>query len=123
MKSLVHFFVVVMIGLSLPLSLSAQTIDELKTRAANGDAMAQYNLGDRYYNGEGVTKDSAEAVRWWRKAAEQGVAEAQGILGTCYSFGYGVTKDDTEAVKWLRKAAEQGDTKAKIKLNDMGVVW
>ena len=44
MKNLFHFFVVVMIGLSLPLSLSAQTIDELKTRAANGDAMAQYNF-------------------------------------------------------------------------------
>ena len=87
MKNLFHFFVVVMIGLLLPLSLSAQTIDELKTRAANGDADAQFNLGKRYYKGEGVTKDFAEAVRWYRKAAEQGVAEA------------------------------------KIKLNDMGVVW
>ena len=123
MKNLFHFFVVVMIGLLLPLSLSAQTIDELKTRAANGDAAAQHDLGLCYYNGEGVTKDYAEAVRWWRKAAEQGVAAAQNNLGVCYDNGEGVTKDDAEAVRWYRKAAEQGDAKAKIKLNDMGMVW
>ena len=68
---------IVAVGLLLPLSLSAQTIDELKTRAANGDADAQNNLGLRYYNGEGVTKDYAEAARWWRKAAEQGYSKAK----------------------------------------------
>ena len=123
MKNLFHFFVVVMIGLLLPLSLSAQTIDELKTRAANGDAAAQNNLGLCYAEGEGVTKDYAEAVRWWRKAAEQGDADAQYNLGWCYANGEGVTKDVAEAVRWYRKAAEQGLAKAKIKLNDMGVNW
>ena len=80
MKSLVHFFAVVMKRLLSLLSLSAQTIDELKTRAANGDAEAQNNLGNCYYNGEGVTKDYAEAVRWYRKAAEQGHANAKIVL-------------------------------------------
>ena len=123
MKNLFHFFVVVTIGLLPPLSLSAQTIDELKTRAANGDAEAQFNLGKRYYKGEGVTKDYAEAVRWWRKSAEQGHAKAQGILGYCYHSGEGVTKDYAKAVRWLRKAAEQGHVDAKRRLNEMGVNW
>ena len=99
---------VVIVGLLLPLSLSAQTIEELKILAANGDAKAQCNLGLHYYNGEDVTKDDAEAVNWWRKAAEQGYANAQYSLGWCYCNGVGVTKDDAEAVSWLRKAAEQG---------------
>jgi TPR repeat protein len=30
-----------------------------------------------YENGDGVEQDSAEAVRWYKKAAEQGDADAQ----------------------------------------------
>ena len=86
-------------------------------------ADAQYNLGVHYYNGEGVTKNDNEAVKWCRKAAEQGLAEAQYNLALYYINSKDTTKDDAEAVKWLRKAAEQGDSKAKIKLNDMGVNW
>ena len=29
-----------------------------------------FNLGVAYDNGEGVTKDVAEALRWYRKAAD-----------------------------------------------------
>ena len=76
MKTLTELLIVA-VGLLLSLSLSAQTIDELKTRAANGDAEAQFNLGVFYENGYGVTKDYTEAVKWWRKAAEQGDAEAK----------------------------------------------
>jgi uncharacterized protein len=74
-----------------------------------------------YANGSGVTKDEAEAVKWYRKAAEQGLAVAQYFLGVMYANGSGVTKDETEAVKWHRKAADQGDERAKaalLKLNN-----
>ncbi|MEG2465569.1 MAG: SEL1-like repeat protein, partial [Kiritimatiellia bacterium] len=43
-------------------------------------ADAQYNLGCCYLKGEGVARDEAEAVEWWRKAAAQGVAEAKRAL-------------------------------------------
>jgi len=46
------------------------------TAAEQGDAEAQYNLGVRYANGEGVPEDYKEAVKWFRKAAEQGFAAA-----------------------------------------------
>ena len=85
----------------------------LLERAEMGDAEAQYNLGDTYANGIGVTKDDEEAVKWYRKAAEQGHAEAQFSLGLMYAFGEGVAKDLEEAVKWYRKAAEQGLAEAK----------
>jgi len=76
------------------------------------DKETQFNLGLSYYNGEGVTKDSMEAVYWWRKAAEQGFAKAQNNLGFSYMIGLGVEKDPTQAVYWWRKAAEQEHSNA-----------
>lgn len=84
------------------------SINSLKKSAEQGDAWAQNTLGVCYYDGNGVAKDSKEAVKWYRKAAEQGDAWAQGNLGFCYYNGNGVEKDYQEAVKWSRKAAEQG---------------
>ena len=53
---------------------------EYYDKAVAGDALAQCLLGHCYLNGEGVTKDYAEAVKWFRKAAEQGQAEAKEAL-------------------------------------------
>ena len=69
---------------------------------------AQYNLGFMYTNGEGVPRDNAEAVRWYRLAAEQGYAKAQLNLGGMYALGRGLPQDDAEAVRWFRLAADQG---------------
>ncbi len=49
---------------------------EIYNAAEQGDAQAQLNLGVCYWNGNGVAKDYAEAVKWFRKAAEQGINEA-----------------------------------------------
>jgi hypothetical protein len=76
--------------------------------AEKGIAEAQVGLGDMYLNGFGVSRDDAEAAKWYRKAAEQGHAEGQYKLGYMHDFGWGVSNDDAEAVKWYRKAAEQG---------------
>ena len=81
---------------------------------------SQLNLGNCYYNGDGVTQDYAEAVKWYHKAAEQGYAPAQCTLGYCYAYGEGVTKSITEAVKWYRKAAAQGFELAKENLKKLG---
>ena len=58
--------------------------------AEQGNASAQYNLGVRYANGEGVPQDDAEAVKWYRLAAEQGDASAQYNLGVRHANGEGV---------------------------------
>ena len=52
-------------------------ITEIHRLAEQGDADAQYNLGDMYARGDGVPEDDAEAVKWLRLAAEQGHADAQ----------------------------------------------
>jgi len=73
-----------------------------------------YQQGEKYYFGEGVPQNYAEAIKWYRKAAEQGHADAQFRLGICYGDGKGVPQDYTEAVKWLRKAAEQENAHAQF---------
>ena len=83
------------------------------------DAEAQYDLGFKYANGEGVPEDDAEAVRWYRMAAEQGEAIAQFNLGVMYANGEGVPEDDAEAVRWHRMAAEQGLALAQTTLGFM----
>ena len=102
--------------------LIAQSEDEksyfesMKIEAEQGDVEAQFELGNLYYNGEGVEQDYTEAVKWFRLAAEQGNASAQCRLGVCYLGEYGVIQDRKEAVKWFRLAAEQGDASAQWNL-------
>ncbi len=74
--------------------------------------IAQFYLGDMYYNGHGVPQDYSEAVKWYRMAAEQGNADAQSALGVMYQDGRGVPRDFVEAARWYDKAAEQGDESA-----------
>ena len=62
-----------------------------------------------FVTGDGVQKDSTEAVKWFRKSAEQGNAGAQFKVGWSYFEGIGVQKDSAEAAKWFRKSAEQGN--------------
>ena len=90
-----------------------QPVDEFEGKTAQQIAdIAE----DYYYGRNGKTKDYAEAVKWYRKAAEQGNADAQYSLGYCYYKGRGVAKDCAEAVRWIRKAADQGNIDAQCNL-------
>ena len=77
-------------------------------RAEGGDAVAQNEVGSRYYAGRGVERDDAEAARWIRRAAEQGYAPAQYNLGLLHFRNRGVTGTDAEAARWYGAAAAQG---------------
>jgi uncharacterized protein len=98
------------------LQVIAGTLDELRKKAEDGDAKAQFELGLSYVLGKDVPKDDATAVRWYRKAADQGYAPAQVNLGWIYANGEGVTKDAAEAESWLGKAALQGNSIAQYNL-------
>ena len=51
-----------------------------RSAAEQGNADAQYLLGNCYIGGLGVEKDKVEAVKWFSKAAAQGNVKAQKIL-------------------------------------------
>lgn len=55
-------------------------IVELRKAAEQGDAKAMYNLGACYFDGTGVKRDEAEAMKWCRKAAELGHEMAKETL-------------------------------------------
>ena len=100
------------LGISTKVFAAFSCLDDTKNAATKGNAEAQFYLGLCYYSGAGVTKNHAEAVKWFRKAAEQGHAIAQYNLGLCYANATGVTEDLAEAVKWYLKSAEQGYARA-----------
>ena len=88
----------------------------IKTKAEQRDAYAQYRMGYRYANGDGVEKNLVESLKWYRKAAENGQVEAQYRLGFIYEQGKGVPVDYVESASWWRKAADQGHAGAQFSL-------
>jgi len=85
----------------------ATALREWRPLAKQGNADAQYNLGNMYSEGKGVPQDYPRAVGLWRKAAEQGYADAQYNLGFMYSMGRGVPQDRVQAHMWFKLAASR----------------
>jgi TPR repeat protein len=94
-------------------------LESLLDLAKQGDPEAQVQLGMIYRDGEGVTKNYQEAVKWFAKAAEQGHARGQAALGGMYYDGQGVSQDYEQAALWFRKAADQGHPMAQNNLGWM----
>jgi len=92
------------------------SIENLREKAEQGDAIAQCNIGSIYAEGKGIEQNYREAVKWYTKAAEQGDASGQFYLGTMYEKGFGVVQDYEEAVKWYTRAAEKGLADAQFAL-------
>lgn len=82
--------------------------DSHRKAAEQGSAYDQTVLAAHYEYGNGVVKDSAEALKWYHKAAEQNYQVAQVLLGFCYQNGEGTATNDIQALKWFRRAAEVG---------------
>jgi hypothetical protein len=72
-----------------------------------------------YYNGQGVSRDFNEAVKWFKLAADQGSALGQKNLGVMYDMGHGVPQDFKQAVKWYTLSATQGYVYAQYNLGFM----
>ncbi|MCB1890028.1 MAG: sel1 repeat family protein [Rhodocyclaceae bacterium] len=80
---------------------------------ARKDPRAAYDLGLRFYRGDGVRQDSYQALRWMRDAAERGDLEAQKAVGRFYLTGLEEMGSDPQAAeKWLGIAASRGDEEA-----------
>ena len=79
-------------------------------------------LGQCYLKGDGLTKDLAEAVKWYRRGAEidpasqaqpaeiydfrNGGGACRAELGECYEEGKGVAKNLREALIWYQAALQ-----------------
>ena len=77
--------------------------------AREGDAEAQFYVGQIFEKGLGRDPDYGAAADWYRKAAEQGNAASQTGLAFLYETGLGVARDAEAALFWYRKASGLDD--------------
>jgi len=92
---------------------------DLVARAGAGDSQALVELGSRYFFGEAVAKDMAEAFRWYLRAAEAGSDAGMLNVASCYRKGEGVPSDLDLAVKWYGRAMKTDSTFAPFELGLM----
>ena len=90
----------------------------ISPNADHGDAEVQFALGLKFANGEGATRDYAQAAEWYHKAADQSHTLAQFNLGMMYAHGQGVVQDAAQSVMWFGRAARQGDAGAQFNLGE-----
>lgn len=87
-------------------------ISEWRGPADKGDADAQFNLGQAYKLGRGVSQDLVQAEKWYKKAADQGHLQA--------SDNYGLvlfqSNRRAEALPYLQASAQRGEPRAQYVL-------
>lgn len=77
---------------------------------AENDPTAAYDLALRYFRGDGIKRNSYQAIQWMRSAADRGNLDAQKALGRLYLTGLEeMGPDFREAEKWLSLATAAGD--------------
>lgn len=91
----------------------------LERSAAKGFALAQFELGNVYLSGIGVSIDLAAARRWYGLAAEGGQPAAQRQLAGMSLRGEGGPADSAAAMRWYQKAADSNDVEALYELGNV----
>lgn len=103
------------------LSASPDKVQWYRSRAEAGSPAAQFELGYLYFVGDGVPKDYAQALMWWRRS-NQVLPEPSGdwLIAMLYGKGGpGLARDDAQAAVWFRRSAEAGYAAAQFSLGYM----
>lgn len=90
----------------------AQALAACQQAAQQGDAAAQYELGEFHYDGTRAPRDLAQALHWFEQASLQGNAQAQLRLGSMFFRGEGVPANNVQAYIVLKMAAINGSDEA-----------
>ncbi len=86
---------------------------KIESKAFQGIAEAQHDMGAIYVAGHGqIKKDLNRAVFWFKEAAKNGIANAKYNLGVLYHQGLGVKQDINKALQLYKEAADQGHPEA-----------
>ena len=88
---------------ALPAALAA-----CQQAAKDGDAQAQFELGQFFYDGTHAERNLDQALSYFEQASLQGHAEAQYHLGTMFFKGEGVAANNVQAYIVLKMAAVNG---------------
>ncbi|WP_136474351.1 tetratricopeptide repeat protein [Pseudomonas sp. DG56-2] len=85
-----------------------QALATCQQAAHDGDAQAQYELGEFYYEGTNTPRDLKQALSYFEQASLQGHAQAQYRLGSMFFKGEGVAANNVQAYIVLKMAAVNG---------------
>ena len=103
------FLTILLFGCTSPPTINTS----LRTRALNGDAQAQYKIGEEYYEARysffGKAAYWEDAAKWFEMAANQGDARAHYRLASYYFSNVG---DYNQSFKWLHFPAQKGIAEA-----------
>lgn len=87
-------------------------VKQWREPAINGDADAQFNLGQAYKMGRGVKADLNIASDWYRKAATQGHLQAADSYGHLLHYQGKIP----ESLPYLQTSSDRGDPRAQYLL-------
>lgn len=90
----------------------AAAINAAKVAAKLGSIDAPVLIGQGYYFGEGVEKDTKEAFRLFIVGLEGGSKRAAFFIADAYQWGNGVGRNAALAWKFANMGAENGDPRA-----------
>lgn len=89
-----------------------KAVAEWRDPALKGDADAQFNLGQAYKTGRGVTMDLNVALDWYNRAAKQGHLQAADSFGHLLHFQGKIT----ESLPFLQASAARGEPRSQYLL-------
>jgi hypothetical protein len=128
-----HFSLLLIVGgvcsaASLEKAIEAYEFEEyddaykwLKPWASDGEAEAQYLLGNMYEHGYGIDTSPRNALKWYRLAAGQGHrASKRRLKNLRKSTTTAAAGSESVATQWYQDLAEEGDPEAQYNL---GFSW
>ena len=83
----------------------ATSLNVWQESASQGDAQAQYFVGEIFEKGMGQAPDYEMAVMWYQRAVKQDYTPAKMSLGRLHELGLGVPKDLVKAMNLYREAS------------------
>ncbi|MCK5727271.1 MAG: sel1 repeat family protein [Thiotrichaceae bacterium] len=102
-----------------PAPAPKNTMQSLTTKAKQGNAKAQLELGKRYQYGRGVPKSRTRAHRWLYKASASGLAEGHYALSMFYQSHVKTEQGIRKSLLLLKKSANSGYANAQYTLGMM----
>jgi len=83
-----------------------EVAERLREAAEQGNADAQFKLGNSYFTGQGEVRDYAKAAEWFRKAVAQGHGEAKDWLTKAEAA---VEEEKARKARETKEAAERAE--------------
>ncbi|ORY38246.1 kinase-like protein [Rhizoclosmatium globosum] len=94
------------------------TVESAQENAKHGDIKAQITIGRMLQQGDGIEKDLAKAMDWFKSAGLAGDVTSKIEVARMYENGEGSPVNLVEALHWYLEAANQNDSHAQYMVGE-----